>query len=526
VVGPSILGWFAHEAIADLTPVIDFALGLMAVAVGNQLRFRRLRNAKKRLGILVLLESLLTPALVFVLAHWLGGAPWSLAILFATISISTAPATVLALVKEAHARGPFVKTLLAGVALNNLACITLFELARSVTRSELAPEGHSSFAEALLAPLQQLAIAALLGGVVGAVLVVATRKIVRRDRLSAISLVAILLVVGLSEAYGISTLLSCLFLGITLANLTPAKEEIGHAVFANFETAIFAVFFTVAGMELRLDAVPAGGLLALLVCGGRMAGKYLAGSLAMRLGGATERVRKNLGPALVPQAGLAVGLMLLITEDATFAASHNTILAVVLTVVLINEIAGPILARRAIERSGECGMDKPHTLDFLHEEDILTDFRAATKEDAIRLLVAHLAKTHRLAIEPEALLERFFERERSQSTCLGEGLAIPHCRVPEGDHMLGVMGICREGLRFATPDHRPVHCMVLLVSPEGQEDHHLEVLAALARVIGSDRNVRDELFHAKTPAHAYELLHAEEEQEDFEDYLDREDDEA
>lgn len=78
--------------------------------------------------------------------------------------------------------------------------------------------------------------------------------------------------VGLSEATGVSTLLSCLFLGISLANLTPAKEAIGHAVFANFETAIFAVFFTVAGMELRTDAVPAGGVLALLVFGGRVAG--------------------------------------------------------------------------------------------------------------------------------------------------------------------------------------------------------------------------------------------------------------
>ena len=88
--------------------------------------------------------------------------------------------------------------------------------------------------------------------------------------------------------------------------------------------------------------------------------------------------------------------------------------------------------------------------------------------------------------------------------------------------MLGVMGICSSGLRFATPDGKPVHCMVLLVSPEGQEDHHLEVLAALARVI-VDRNVREELFHAKTPAHAYELLHGDAQEEDLDDYLDSED---
>ncbi len=525
LVGPSLLGLFDAASIDRLTPVIDFALGLMAVAVGSQLRLRRLRNAKKRLGLLLLFEGLLTPAIVFALARLVGRAPWPLAVLFATISVSTAPATVLALVKEARARGPLVKTLLAGVALDNLACIALFELARGVLRAELLPGASGGLREALLAPLRPLGLGALLGGTVGCVLVLATRRLVRRERVTSASLVAILLVVGVSEAAGISTLLSCLFLGITLANLTPAKEEIGHAVFANFETAIFAVFFTVAGTELRPEALPAGGLLALVVFGGRLAGKLLAGGLAMRLAGATERVRRNLGPALVPQAGLAVGLMLLVTEDAAFAASHDTILTVVLSVVLANEIVGPLLARRALERSGESGMDRPHLLDFLHEEDIVTGFEAATKEEAIERLTAHLLRTHRLAIGGDVLLARFLEREREQSTCLGEGLAIPHARVPEG-RMLGVMGLSREGLRFPTPDGKPVHCMVLLATPEGEEDRHLAVLAALARTVGSDRAAQEELFGAKSPAHAYDLLHAGEARAGPEQFLDEEPREA
>lgn len=519
LVGPSVLGLFDAASIDRLTPVIDFALGLMAVAVGSQLRLRRLRNAKRRLGLLLVFEGLLTPAIVFALARWVGRAPWPLAVLFATISVSTAPATVLALVKEARARGPLVKTLLAGVALDNLACIALFELGRGILRAEMLPGASGGLREALLAPLRPLGLAALLGGTVGCVLVLATRRLLRRERVTSASLVAILLVVGVSEAAGISTLLSCLFLGISLANLTPSKEEIGHAVFANFETAIFAVFFTVAGTELRPEALPAGGLLALVVFGGRLAGKLLAGELAMRLAGATERVRRNLGPALVPQAGLAVGLMLLVTEDPTFAASHDVILTVVLSVVLANEVVGPLLARRAIDRSGESGMDRPHLLDFLHEEDIVTGFEAATKEEAIERLTAHLLRTHRLAIEGELLLARFLEREREQSTCLGEGLAIPHARVPEG-RMLGVMGLSRTGLRFPTPDGRPVHCMVLLATPEGQEDRHLAVLAALARTVGADRGVQEELFGAQSPAHAYDLLHAQETQAGPEQFLD------
>ena len=57
------------------------------------------------------------------------------------------------------------------------------------------------------------------------------------------------------------TCLSCLFLGVTLANLSPDKEEIGHEVFENFETAVFAIFFTLAGMELEFDNVGKAGRL-------------------------------------------------------------------------------------------------------------------------------------------------------------------------------------------------------------------------------------------------------------------------
>ena len=122
-----------------------------------------------------------------------------------------------------------------------------------------------------------------------------------------LSLIAILLTTGLTEWLGLSVLLACLSFGVTLANVTPDKDEIGHGVFDSFESAIFAVFFTVAGMELRFDTLAVGGLLALLGFGGRAVGKSLAGYLSMKLAGATSRLRRWIGIALVPQAGLAVG---------------------------------------------------------------------------------------------------------------------------------------------------------------------------------------------------------------------------
>lgn len=519
LLGPSVANVLGHAEARQLETIVDFALGLMAVAVGSNLRLRQLTHAKRRLGLLLLCESTLTPVLVYLACRILVGASAPVAVLLAVISISTAPATILAIARESRARGVFTKTLLVAVALNNLACITLFELARGTARSMANPDAAVSFGTSALLAGRQLGLSLALGAGIGAILVALTRRVARRDRLTALSLVAILLVAGLAEHWGISTMLSCLFLGATLGNLTPRKEEIGHAVLSNLEYAIFAVFFTLAGSELHLSAIGQGGLLALAMFAARIAGKWLSASVAMRLAGATPPLRRLLGTALIPQAGLAVGLMLLVTGDSQLASIHDTVLAVVLTVVLGNELLGPVLTRFAIVRAGEANKDRPRVLDFLHEEHIVTNFRAATFEDAVRQLVRHLLRTRRIPFDEETLVATVLESERRQSTCLGEGLAVPHGRLPSGDAIVGVMGLAPLGLPLATPDGLPVRCIVLVLAPEGHDGRHLEVLASLVRAVGKDAELRSALCVAPSPAHAYDLLHAEESTEEFNHFV-------
>jgi mannitol/fructose-specific phosphotransferase system IIA component (Ntr-type) len=230
----------------------------------------------------------------------------------------------------------------------------------------------------------------------------------------------------------------------------------------------------------------------------------------MRLAGTTERMRKYLGIALLPQAGVAVGLMLVVKEDTALSAMSDFLLAVGLAVVTINEIAGPIMTRLALRRSGDLGKDRARLIDFLHEENIVTDFKAENKEEAIEKLTDLLIRTNHLSLDRDQLLKSVLDRERKASTCIGSGLAIPHATLEEGNTLSGVMAISSEGLDFDTPDGLPVHCMILLATPASLRDRHLEVLAALARSIGSDYNIQRQLFHTHSPAHAYEILHVEE----------------
>jgi fructose PTS system EIIBC or EIIC component len=513
LLGPSVLGLFGHDLAHALTPVINVALGLIAMAVGSHLHIYHLESASRRLGWLLVLEMTLVPAVVFAAAHVAGGGNWVFSLLLGTLAVSTAPATLVAIVKETRSRGVFVSTLMAAVALNNIACILLFEMA--FTAVSVGADPSVGLSRIFLAPVAQVAGAALIGGGVGLGMVVLTRHVFAPDRLATASLVALLLTVGVASAAGISQLLSCLFLGATLANTVPEKEEVGHRAFASFEPAILAIFFTVAGLELDLGMLAPAGLLAAAVVAARAGGKVLAGYAAMAIAQAPVRMRQNLGWALLPQAGVAVGLLLKVRESPLQDTVGQLFLVVGVATVMLNEILGPITTRWAIGRSGEEDKDRPRLIDFLHEYSIVTGFHAETKEEAIGKLVDVLLRSHRLGeIDRDELVADVIEREKAMSTCVGRGLFVPHAHHDGVSKLVGVMAISREGLPLATPDGLPVHCITLLIVPAGEKRRHLEVLAALARSIGADPNFQNQLYHAHSPAHVHEILHAEE----FEDY--------
>lgn len=115
----------------------------------------------------------------------------------------------------------------------------------------------------------------------------------------------------------------------------------------------------------------------------------------MRLAGATEKLRKYLGLALLPQAGVAIGLVVLLEEDPAFRTAAGAqilpiFVAVVLTVVTASEIVGPILTRFALARAGEIGHDRLRLIDFLQEENIVIDPKATTMDQAIEILTQRL----------------------------------------------------------------------------------------------------------------------------------------
>ena len=135
-------------------------------------------------------------------------------------------------------------------------------------------------------------------------------------------------------------------------------------------------------------------------------------------------------------------------------------------------------------------------------------------EQAIERLTDLLLRTRETPARGEDLLVSVLGREAAQSTCLGGGLLVSQGILPEGSAMAGVMALPSKGLPSSTPDGRPVHWMVLLATANEDWQRHFQGLATLARTVGVDRAFQAQLFDARSPAHAYELIHGEE-SEDF-----------
>lgn len=243
----------------------------------------------------------------------------------------------------------------------------------------------------------------------------------------------------------------------------------------------------------------------------RFLGKYAGAFTAMAIAEVPPPVRNHLGLALLPHGGVAVGLILLVQADPHLSDVAETVATVGLAALAVNQLLGPSAARFAMARAGEAGKDFPRLLDFLDEHHISVDVSGSTKEEVIRSLAAQLYATERKPLIPqEDFVQKVLEREMQQTTCLSEGLMIPHAIVKEGEEITGILGISSKGLDFGVPDGRPVHAVLLLATPESDRQRHLEALAAFATAITRDANLREQLYHARSAAYAYDVLHAEE----------------
>ncbi|MBA3016065.1 MAG: cation:proton antiporter [Proteobacteria bacterium] len=381
LLGPSCFGLITHGAITShLDHFTQIALMLIAFGIGEHLELKRLRHAAWKLAAISSGETLACFALVcygsLLVARWtgIGPASWTgndllmLSMLLGAVSIATAPDSTLHVIREEKAAGPLTTTLMQVVALNNGLAFIAFGIMVTITR-QLSGDNNSPMLGSLADSFRYITFSLLIGIATGLLMDLIIHRLKSRGEMLTAGL-ALLLICGESaRLLDLSPLLAGMAAGFTIVNRDHRDVRLFREINA-FEPPIYVLFFTLAGAHLVLSALLLAGWLGFSYFLLRAAGKYLGARVGAIASSASTQERQFLGLALMPHAGVAIGLVFLLQGEESLKLYAEIMTPVVLTGVLLSEIFGPIATRIALDRAGEtaAAMTQQRSAVTAHEE--------------------------------------------------------------------------------------------------------------------------------------------------------------
>jgi Kef-type K+ transport system membrane component KefB len=350
-IGPSALDLISHHNLTTLGFLSEVALGLILFSIGSIFEASHFRRLGPGVVRITLWEASLTFALVFLGLATLG-LPIPVALLLGVIAMETAPATTLMVLHEYDATGPLTDRLLALVALNNLFVLVAFGVVSAGLTLVAGSEGSwlGVSYRALHGLVWSIAGSVALGVLLGLVTDLWAARARESGEAMILSMGVVLVTVGAARALGLSPLVASLTLGATVANTSRHGETLLGGL-GRADPPLYAAFFVLAGAELQLGSLASLGLAGLVYVLMRGLGKVAGARRGMRGQEIPQAVRSHLGLCLISSSSLAVGLT--IQVRTAFPEHAPAITPIVLAGVLIFEMAGPILTRWVLLRTGE-----------------------------------------------------------------------------------------------------------------------------------------------------------------------------
>ena len=346
VIGPPGLALLPGEA-TDWYPLIsDLALLMVGFLLGGKLSRETLADVGPQVLTISAFEVVGVSLAVFT-GLVLTGVQLEVALLLAGIAPASAPAAVISVTEQLGARGRYTDTLLGIVALDDAWGLVVFSLLLATAQ---ALGGGGGAVDALVHGGRELGVSLLIGLAVGVPAAFLTGRLRPGEPTQAEALGVVLLAGGVALWLEASFLLTAMVVGVVVVNLA-AHHERPFREIAHVEWPFMVLFFILAGASLEVGALQAIGWIGLvyiaLRAGGLVVGAYLGGVV----GGAEPRIRRWMGLAIMPQAGVALG-MALVAGNA-FPELRDTILPLVIGSTVVFELAGPAFTRLAIIRAGE-----------------------------------------------------------------------------------------------------------------------------------------------------------------------------
>jgi len=451
--GPFGLQLIPTAALPQLSYVTQFALAFICFSAGSELYLPELRALFRRIAAVTLLVFLCTFSMTTVFVYALAspgmgilpflegstpGCRASVATIFASIMVARSPASAIAVVKEMRAKGLFTSTLLGVTVLCDVAVLLAFTLSTTVAHTECrAGEEFSGMAIGIM--LGCILLSLVIGNFVGRFLILLMslkRLPVARYLILPLGLAIFVGCTKLTDythdqpelpVIVLEPLLICIYAGYVCTNQSKHRGRFVK-VLQQSGPYIFLPFFTATGATLDIAVLAASVGFALMLATFRAFTVFVGSATGAHFTGAPPAHSLYLWMTLLTQAGVSLGLAAEV--GATFSDWGRSVQTAIIAVVLINQIAGPILCKLALRRVDEAG--KGSSSEDARDEDglapaaIVVGGASEALVTSARLLrrsfdVALLARDEGEAAAAAAAIRRYAEADRASAAAGAKG---------------------------------------------------------------------------------------------------------
>ncbi len=351
LLGPYALNITGEGLMAASELLSNIVLGFIAFHIGKNFLLENFKRIGKVVFSISLSETLGAWICVTAGIYYLANQPFYVALLFGAIAAATAPATTMMVIRQYKARGLFSDVLLGTVAIDDAWGIMIFSVSLAIAQSiQLGQFSELVIMFVTMKAAGTIFFSVILGSIMAFLVSRTSVYLKRREVMLTFILGAVLINTGIALFFNISPLLSNMFFGAVLVNIEKTSFRFFDSLSA-VDWPLYIMFYVLAGANLEIGLLPTLGLIGsvyiTLRVVGKMGGAYVGGTIA----GTEKNIKKYMGLALMPQAGVALGLAMLakVNLPHTGEAIFNTIIAT----TVIYEILGPVATRYSLIKAGD-----------------------------------------------------------------------------------------------------------------------------------------------------------------------------
>ncbi|MFQ5901058.1 MAG: cation:proton antiporter [Thermodesulfobacteriota bacterium] len=350
LIGPFALNLTSDKLLLSSGIISNFVLGIVAFSLGEGLSIKFIKKLGKVVVWIPILEAVGAWILVTLVFLIVLKQPLYLSLIFGSIASATAPAATMAIVRELKAKGTFTDVLLGVVAIDDAWCLIIFALSLAISKA-LYFNGEDIYLFNIIGKgLYEIGGAFVVGGITGLACIGFSKFLLKRDDdLLVYTIGFILISMSLSIYLHLSLLLTCMAMGTVVNNIGDSGRKLFESI-RRIDSFLYLIFFVIVGASLEINLMSSVGILVIVYMLARVVGKIGGAFLGAYISEAPQSI-KYLGLALVPQAGVALGVAMIAKTE--FPVVGGFILTTIIAEVIMNELIGPPCTRFAIVRSGD-----------------------------------------------------------------------------------------------------------------------------------------------------------------------------